>query len=82
MNVSGVTVAVSAELAGQTCVIHIPSTGLLNHSLAHELRLTLQGQGWVTLGRKFDTSIKECGCSAQIIQLHIETRRYQPSGMA
>lgn len=26
------------------------------------------------LDRRFDTSIKESGCSAQIIQLHIKTR--------
>lgn len=61
MNVTGVTVAISAELAGQTCVIHTPahSTGLLHHSLAYELRLRLKGKGWVTWNRRFDTSIKE-----------------------
>lgn len=41
-----------------------PSTGLLDHSLAYELRLRLEGQGWVTQGR-FDTSIKENGCSVR-----------------
>lgn len=41
------------------------STGLLDYSLAYELRLRLEGQGWVIQGR-FD--IKENACSAQIIQ--------------
>lgn len=61
-------------------VQHTHSTGLLDHSLAYELRLRLEGQEWVTQGRRFATSIKERDCSAQIIQLHIKTCRSSAFG--